>query len=326
MESMVYPMKFVPQFFEKIWGGQKIKQLMHKDTGKIPCVGESWELSAIPGKVSVVAEGFLKDNGLDELIEIYMGDLVGEKVFEQFGTDFPLLVKFIDAQENLSVQVHPDDRLAQRLYGTAGKTEMWYVIQNNPGAGLYIGLKKGVTREDFLSAVRAGSVDRLLNFCPVQPGDVFFIPAGTVHSLGKGVMVAEVQQSSDCTYRIFDWNRRDANGNERELHVAEALEAIHFGEEQQYHKYYVPVQNKTVPVVKSDKFNVNLLDFNTPLEKVYAKLDSFIIYICTEGKIHCVYEGEEYAMSQGEVMLVPALATDLLMFPHGPAKVLEIYL
>lgn len=324
---MLTPLKFRTQYFEKIWGGNKIKNILGKDFGSIANCGESWEVSGIAGKESEVASGFpLEDNTLDELTEIYMGDLVGDKVYDTFGNDFPLLVKFIDAQDDLSVQVHPDDQLAETRYGTNGKTEMWYVIQADKGAGLYVGFKKGVTKEQYLQAVEEGSVDQLLVFYPVAAGDIFFIPAGTVHAIGKGVLLAEIQQSSDCTYRIFDWNRADANGQTRELHTEDAIDAIHFGEECEYRMYFTPAQNKTVPIIRCKQFNINLLNFDQPLEKIYAGIDSFIIYVCIEGRICFINEGNEYLLNKGETMLIPAISTEAKLIPLTESKVLEAYL
>ena len=217
---MLYPLKFKPFFKEKIWGGNKIKSLLHRPVTNMTHCGESWEISAIEDNVSVVANGFFADNNdLNELIEVYMGELLGDKVYDKYGLGFPLLVKFIDATDDLSVQVHPDDKLAKERYGMNGKTEMWYVIQADEGAGLYVGFKEGVTRDQYWDAVDAGTVDQLLRFYPVKKGELYFIPAGTVHAIGKGVLLAEIQQPSDVTYRIFDWNRVDENGNSRELHV-----------------------------------------------------------------------------------------------------------
>ena len=230
---MLYPLKFKPFFKEKIWGGEKIKKVLHRPVGNMDHCGESWEISAIEDNVSVVANGFFaEENDLNELIEIYMGDLLGDKVYDQYGLGFPLLIKYIDATDDLSVQVHPDDQLAQERYGMNGKTEMWYVIEADKGAGLYVGFKDGVTRDQYWNAVESGTIDQLLRFYPVKKGDVFFIPAGTVHAIGKGVLLAEIQQPSDVTYRIFDWNRVDDQGNSRELHVDEAFDAIHFEDDQ----------------------------------------------------------------------------------------------
>ena len=226
---MLYPLKFKPFFKEKIWGGDKIRKILHRPVADMKNCGESWEISAIEDNVSVVANGFFADdNDLNELIEVYMGELLGDKVYDKYGLGFPLLIKYIDATDDLSVQVHPDDKLAQERYGMNGKTEMWYVIQADEGAGLYVGFKDGVTRDQYWDAVEEGTVDELLRFYPVKKGDLFFIPAGTVHAIGRGVLLAEIQQPSDVTYRIFDWNRVDANGNSRELHVDEAFDAIHF--------------------------------------------------------------------------------------------------
>ncbi len=226
---MLYPLKFKPFFKEKIWGGEKIKSVLHRPVSDMEHCGESWEISAIEDNVSVVSNGFFAENNdLNELIEVYMGDLLGDKVYDKYGLGFPLLIKYIDATDDLSVQVHPDDKLAQERYGMNGKTEMWYVIQADEGAGLYVGFKDGVTRDQYWDSVEEGTIDQLLRFYPVKKGDLFFIPAGTVHAIGRGVLLAEIQQPSDVTYRIFDWNRVDANGNSRELHVDEAFDAIHF--------------------------------------------------------------------------------------------------
>lgn len=324
---MLTPLKFHPRFFEKIWGGQKIKNLLHKDFGNLKNCGESWEVSGLAGKASTVAEGFpLAGNDLNELTEVYMGDLVGDKVYDKYGNDFPLLVKFIDAQEDLSVQVHPDDALAQRRYGTNGKTEMWYVLQADPGAGLYVGFRDGVEKADYLQAVADGTVDRLLQFYPVKAGDVFLIPGGTVHAIGKGVLLSEIQQSSDCTYRIFDWNRVDAAGQSRELHTAEAEEALHFGGPADCHRTYAPTLNQTVQVVRCPQFATNLLHFTQPLEKVYAGIDSMVVYVCVEGSVCFVEEGKEYPLHTGEVLLMPALATEAKLLPLPECKLLETYL
>lgn len=355
---MLYPLKFKPFFKEKIWGGTKIKGVLHRPVANMTNCGESWEISAIEDNVSVVDNGFLADeNNLNELIEVYMGELLGDKVYDQYGLGFPLLIKYIDAADDLSVQVHPDDKLAQERYGMNGKTEMWYVIEADEGAGLYVGFKEGVTREQYCDAVEAGTVDRLLRFYPVKKGELYFIPAGTVHAIGKGVLLAEIQQPSDVTYRIFDWNRVDDQGNSRELHVDEALDAIHFEGE--------PIQNETdasnvetshaafpetlvddtvkntLPAGKVDYeekfnvtskllrspfFNLNEIYFEQALKKTYTEIDSFIIYMCIEGCVHCFTEDERVELKTGEVMLVPACTPELNLIPEGKSRLLEVYL
>ncbi len=322
---MLYPLEFDPIFKEKIWGGNKIPQLLGKQTPLTNC-GESWEVSCINDNISIVSNGFLANNQLNELIEIYMGDLVGEKIFDQFGLQFPLLIKFIDAQDNLSVQVHPDDKLALQRYKSLGKTELWYVIEADEGADLYVGFKEKITKNDYLAAVANGTVDQLMNFYPVHPGDAFFIPAGTVHAIGKGVLLAEIQQSSDVTYRIFDWNRTDADGKSRELHIREAEDAIHFDDHCQYAVHYDSTINKTVSLIRSKQFNINVLQFNEPLEKIYAQLDSFVIYMCLEGTVDLHYNEGKTVIEKGKVMLIPATVTEMKLIPHHDAKLLEIYM
>lgn len=355
---MLYPLKFKPFFKEKIWGGTKIESELHRPVRNMSRCGESWEISAIEDNVSVIANGFFADdNDLNELLEVYMGDLVGDKVYDEFGLGFPLLVKYIDATDDLSVQVHPDDKLAQERYGMNGKTEMWYVIDAEPGAGLYVGFKDGVSRDDYWNAVEAGNVDELLRFYPVKKGDLFFIPAGTVHAIGKGVLLAEIQQPSDVTYRIFDWNRVDADGNARELHIDEAIDAIHFenevdneptntpdddeknengneNEEKVKEVCLIPAGkvdyeekfNTTSTLLRSRFFNLNEIYFEKPLKKNYADIDSFIIYMCIEGNVQCFTEEEQIELKQGEVMLVPASTNELNLIPTQKSKLLEVYL
>ena len=345
---MLYPLKFKPFFKEKIWGGDKIKKVLHRPVGNMDHCGESWEISAIEGNVSVVANGFFaEDNDLNELIEVYMGDLLGDKVYDQYGLGFPLLIKYIDATDDLSVQVHPDDQLAQERYGMNGKTEMWYVIEADKGAGLYVGFKEGVTRDQYCDAVDAGTVDQLLKFYPVKPGDLFFIPAGTVHAIGRGVLLAEIQQPSDVTYRIFDWNRVDEQGNSRKLHVDEAFDAIHFeGEPAQNEKNtssdvsdisenpvipagkvnYEEKFNTTSKLLRSSFFNLNEIYFENPLKKTYTEIDSFIIYMCIEGHVHAFTDDEQFELCTGEVMLVPASTPELNLIPEGKSRLLEVYL
>lgn len=323
---MLYPFKFQPLFVEKIWGGQKLKKILGKEVGHIQHCGESWEIFDVGDQISEVVNGFLAENNLEELIEVYMGDLVGDKVFNEYGLQFPLLLKYIDAQEDLSVQVHPDDALAMRRYGCNGKSEMWYVIDADAGAGIYLGFKKGVKKQDYLQAVKNGSVDQLLVFYPVQKGDCFYVPAGTVHAIGKGVLLAEIQQSSDCTYRIFDWNRVDAFGLPRELHTAEAEEALHFNDKTDYKIQYESKFNQSVLLVDTPHFKVSTLQFNQPMEKIYAKIDSFVVYMCIEGSAHIIYEDKRTHLQKGETVLVPAIATDVKLLPQKNVHLLEIYM
>lgn len=326
METSLYPLKFEPILKDKIWGGTRLKTMLYKEISPANCCGESWEVSGLVGDESMITNGFLAENNLNELLEIYMTELVGEKNYEKYGLGFPLLIKFIDAQDNLSVQVHPDDELAQHKYGQNGKTEMWHVIASEPGSGLYVGFNKTVSKAQFEEAIANGTVEEVLQFYPVQPGDTFMIPAGTVHAIGKGVLLAEIQQPSDITFRVFDWNRLDDEGNSRELHVQEALEAIDFDHQTDNFKVeYQPQLNKTVRLVRSQYFNTSLLEFDQPLNKSFVEIDSFVIYMCLDGQILLAYGDERERLETGEVVLIPAEMEEVQLLPARKSKVLEVY-
>lgn len=225
---MLYPLTFETIFKDKIWGGQKIKTILGKDFSPLPNCGETWEVSDVDGNLSVVKEGGLQGKSLHELVEQYKGDLVGDHVYEKYGNRFPLLVKFIDANDDLSIQVHPDDKLAAERKSGFGKTEMWYIMQADEGAKLNSGFNREVTQEEYVKAVADNTIQDLLNIETAQPGDVFFLPAGRVHYIGKGLLLAEIQQTSDTTYRIYDFDRVDATtGQKRELHTEQEIGRAH---------------------------------------------------------------------------------------------------
>src|SRR6056297_3527835 len=213
-----YPIKFNPILKEKIWGGKKLKSILNKQTNRDD-LGESWEISGVTGNISVVANGEFKGFSLKDLLEEYKEKILGEKIYKEFDTDFPLLIKFIDANTELSVQLHPNDELAQQRHNSFGKTEMWYIMQADEGAKINIGFKESVSKEDYISRLEEGKIVELLNFEEVKKGDSFFINTGKVHAIGAGVLLAEIQQTSDVTYRIYDWDRTDDDGNSRELHT-----------------------------------------------------------------------------------------------------------
>jgi len=321
---MLYPLKFSPILKDKIWGGTKLKSLFNKaaETDKL---GESWELSGYEGDESVVTNGFLAGNNLRELIEIYMGELIGDTVFDEYGLSFPLLFKLIDANENLSIQVHPGDEVAAERHNSYGKTEMWYVVDADKGAELIIGFNDDCSRETYLKAMSEDKVEDLLHKVPVTKGDVFFIPAGRVHAIGKGVVVAEIQQSSDVTYRIYDYKRKDDNGNERELHTEQALDVINFEASKQPKTIYSPLLNETTPLITCDYFTTNMLRFNKSLERQYAKLDSFVAYMCLEGTFTIESEGEKTTVIKGDTVLIPASIDELSLVPDGEVTLLEVY-
>ena len=322
---MLYPLKFSPILKERIWGGKVLSEKYCKTDDRQTKFGESWEISDLDDDISVVTNGFLAENNLRELIETYMGELVGDTVFDKAGLGFPLLFKIIDAQDDLSVQVHPDDVLAQQREGQNGKTEMWYVIHAEENAGIYAGFNKPVEKQDYINAVQNKEIASLLQFYPVKKGDLFFIPAGTVHALGKGVEVVEVQQPSDMTYRIFDWNRLDTSGLPRELHVAEAVEAIHFDEDTDYKIEYEEKFNTTSNLFRSEFFNINTIVFDKPLQKSYSTIDSFVVYICVEGEVHLFGDDFHETLVAGETALIPAAVPEINLVPKMKSRLLEVY-
>lgn len=321
---MLYPLKFSPILKDKIWGGTKLKTLFNKPATS-DHLGESWELSGYEGDESVVTNGFLAGNNLAELLEVYMGDLVGDRVFERYGHTFPLLFKLIDANDNLSIQVHPNDETARARHDSLGKTEMWYVVDADPGAELIIGFAHDSSKEEYSQAVERGEVERLLQHVPVQRGDVFFIPAGLVHAIGRGVVVAEIQESSDITYRIYDYKRKDADGHERELHVAQALDVIDFAASPRPKTPYEPRLNEPVELVSCDYFTTNSLHFDREVVRDYAPIDSFVAYMCLEGAFDIVCEGEKTPVQRGETVLVPAAINEVKLVPSQPSTLLEVY-
>ncbi len=326
MEGL-YPLKFTPIYMDKIWGGNKIKTLLNKDFGNLSNCGESWEISACEGHVSVVSNGDLAGNSLEELIEVYMGDLVGDQVFENFGIEFPLLIKFIDATDDLSIQVHPGDEMAMERHNSAGNTEMWYVLQADQGSKLQSGFNQPVDQEKYLEKLEQLGLTEILNFEKVTSGDVFFIPAGRIHAIGKGILLTEIQQTSDITYRIYDYDRRDAKGNLRELHTELALDAIDWEVYPEYKTKYQPKLNESVGLAKCKYFTTNLLELNQPVEKDYNKLDSFVIYIGLEGELQIDTDSGSETLQKGETILIPASIENVQLKPlSATAKVLEVYI
>jgi mannose-6-phosphate isomerase len=324
----LYPLKFTPICKEKIWGGERLKELLNKKFGKLINCGESWEISGIENEISVVANGFLKGNNLEELIEIYMGDLVGEKAYDQFGIEFPLLIKYIDAKEKLSIQVHPNDELAKERHGTFGKTEMWYVIHADEGARIVTGFNRTLSGEEYVEYFEKGQLESILNYETVKEGDVFFIPAGRIHAIGEGIVLAEIQQTSDATYRIYDFNRLDDSGNLRELHTDLALDAIDFKFEKNYRISYKPLDNFSIPLVECQYFTSNILPITAKVERDFTESDSFVIYMCIEGEYKISWEEGDMEVVKGETILVPALIGNFTLKPSkgNLARLLEIYI
>jgi mannose-6-phosphate isomerase len=325
MESL-YPLKFTPVFKEKIWGGQKIRTRVGLDFSPLPNCGEAWVLSGVPGSETIVSNGFLEGNSLNELLEIYMDELVGEKVFDDHNEEFPILIKFIDSNEWLSIQVHPDDELARQRGLLNGKSEMWYVMEAEPGAELITGFNKETDRQGYIELLREKRLKEVLNREKASTGDVFYMPAGRVHAMGPGILIAEIQQTSDTTYRIYDWDRTDEKGNSRELHTDLALDAIDFNVRDSYRSRYKPVQNQAAAMVHSPFFSTNMVLFNEPMHREYGLLDSFVVHLCVEGSYRMEFEGGSEMVKKGEAVLIPAVIPDVRMVPEGQAEVIEIYM
>jgi len=325
--NQLYPLKFTPIFKEKIWGGNKLNTILKKKCDKNKKIGESWEISGVNGSLSIIENGFLAGNNLEEIIEIYMGDLVGDKVYNEFGLEFPLLIKFIDANNDLSIQVHPNDELALERHRSLGKTEMWYILQADENAQLISGFNQPVDQELYINKLNSNQLTSILNFEKAKKDDVFFIPAGRIHAICKGIVVAEIQQTSDITYRIFDWNRLDDNGNSRELHTDLALDAIDYNFHENYRTSYEIKSKTTSNIIDNKYFTTNIIDLNNLLEKDYNFLDSFIVYICLNGRftVDCEF-CSPVTIETGETLLIPAILRNLTLQPISSSKVLEIYI
>ena len=323
---MLYPLKFKSIYKEKIWGGDKIKHVLGKDFSPLKNCGETWEISAIESDCSIVKNGFLAGNTLEELVEIYMGDLLGEKIFAAFGTEFPLLIKFIDAGKELSVQVHPNDEMAAKKHQGNGKTEMWYIIDAQADSTLNIGFNQTMTKDSLKKHIGDNTLEDVLNYIPVKAGDAVFIPAGKVHAIGKGILLAEIQQSSDITYRLYDYNRTDENGKSRQLHINEALDAIDYNNTENSPIIYSREKNRTNTLVNSPYFTTNYMEFNQAVEKIYADVDSFVIYVCLEGSAKIHYDEGEETIALGECVLMPAAIEQAVLVPNNKCKLLEVFI
>lgn len=327
--NTLYPLKFEGIYKSKIWGGNKLKGILNKAIEDNEPIGESWEISGVQGNLSVVSNGFLAGNNIEELIEIYLGDLVGDRIYETFGNEFPLLLKFIDANDFLSIQVHPDDELARERHNSYGKTEMWYVVQADKDSELIAGFNQEMSKEKYLQHFGSGTLREILNFEKVKGGDVFFMPAGKVHATGPGILFAEIQQTSDITYRIYDWDRTDSNGEARELHTELAIDAINFSFADQHKKMYDVIENETSEVVNCEFFTTNIMEISKLVEKDYNWLDSFVVYMVIEGDVELVYSenNDKELVKKGETILLPAILKNVFINPTtGKAKLLEIYI
>ena len=321
----LYPLKFIPILKPTIWGGHKLGTILNKPLGNSDAYGESWEISGVEGDISIVKEGALQGKTLTAIINKYKGGLIGNKVYQHFGEKFPLLIKFIDANQDLSIQVHPDDVLAKKRHNSYGKTEMWYVIDAEKDATLISGFNKETNKEEYLKSFNSGKLTELLNKEQATNDDVFFLPAGRVHTIGKGLMIAEVQQTSDITYRIYDFDRVDKDGNKRELHVEEALDAIDFNYYNDYKTAYDQTQ-KQVELATSNYFICNRILSQSATTKNYSSIDSFIILMVLEGGGALQTNDGAYPYNKGDTYLIPASINEVTINPESSSKILEIYL
>ena len=310
------PLKFKPILKTVVWGGEDIAPYKGIETTQ-QHIGESWELSGVPGNESIVAEGPLEGRSIASLVKEYKGELVGEQVYERTGDQFPLLIKFIDAAADLSIQVHPDDALAAKRHGTNGKTEMWYVVAAKPGAHLLSGLKTAIGPDEYAGKVADGSIVDALARYDVAPGDVFFLPAGRIHAICSGCFIAEIQQTSDITYRIYDYNRPGLDGKPREVHTELAKDAIDYKVLPDYRTQYTPAEDEEVELVSCPYFTTSLLDLSLPYAKDLSELDSFVVAICLSGSGTLEVDGKEMPVGQGETVLIPASADDLCLVPDA---------
>ena len=324
---MLYPLKFKPQYKVKVWGNNRLKEKLNKTDAPEMC-GESWEISALEGDLSVVANGFLQGNNLQEVIEVYMDDVVGKQNFDKFGIEFPLLIKFLDANDQLSIQVHPDDELAKEKHHAYGKTEMWYVLDADSAAEIIMGFKKKVTKEEFEQKLKTKEFLDLLNVeKDLKRGDVFYIPAGRIHSIGKGILVAEIQQTSDITYRLYDWDRKGLDGKPRELHTELALEAIDYSYFSSYKTEYQKLENAPNKVVNSKYFSVNYLKLTNVLHRDFNEYDTFVVYMAIGGNFTISYNNEDVKVALGETVLIPAEIPQFKIIPESnETEILEVYI
>lgn len=321
----LYPLKFTPLFKYRIWGGEKLKTQLHKDYTE-DCIGESWEISDVSGDETVVTRGALQGYTLKELIQTYKEDFVGKKVYEAFGEDFPLLIKFIDAKTPLSVQVHPSNEIAKERHNSFGKNEMWYVMQADDNAELIVGFDKEISKSEYKTHLENNTILEVMHHETVKSGDTFYIPTGRVHAIGAGVLLAEIQQTSDITYRIYDYDRVDAKtGQKRDLHNDLAIDVLDYKVHDSYKTTYDTTKNQANTLVNSPYFKTNIIDVDASVNRVFTDLDSFVIYICVDGAVELHCNNSKYSIKRGETILLPA-SIDAVTLQADDAKCIEVFM
>lgn len=329
---MLYPFKFKAQLFHKLWGGHTIEKWYDHVPADYENVGEAWVISDIEKYPTEVSNGSHAGDSLQDLLEVYMDELVGEKVYEVFGNQFPLLMKFIDASDDLSIQVHPDDEYALENEQSAGKTEMWYVLPSQGKGSIYLGWNQTMNASLIHAAIADGSLAKYLQHMDVKEGDVAFIPAGTVHAMQRDTIVAEIQENSDITYRLYDYNRVGNDGRMRPLKLDKALDVMNYSQTKETTASHPqPVVNGAVNLCKSPYFTTNLLTLNRSVQRDYAPLDSFVAFMCVGGEasltaLDCETEDRTVSLKIGEAVLIPAALNDIRIEPKGECKLIEVYI
>lgn len=321
--NTLYPIKFTPIFKERLWGGTKLKDVLEKDS-EGDLIGESWELSDVEGDVSVISNGSMAGKTLTEAIEMMGTDLLGRSVMDRFGKKFPILIKFIDAKQDLSIQLHPNDKLAQQRHNSFGKTEMWHVMQADPGSRLIVGFNKDVEKDEYVKHLEENTLLELLNYEEVDAGDTFFINTGKIHAIGAGILLAEIQQTSDVTYRVYDFNRRDKEGNTRELHTELALDAIDYEAKADFKVHYTKEKNVPNDMVSCPYFTTSYIDVSGELEHQLDR-DSFTIYMCVGGEVEISVRDFKEIVKKGQTVLIPAAIAEVNLKADN-AKILEVYI
>ena len=324
----LYPFLFEPNLHTVVWGGQRLRPYKCMEPTDEP-IGESWEVSAVPSSISVISNGTYRSRDLVSVISENPEAVLGRSVAAQYHGQLPLLVKFIDAKRDLSIQVHPNDEMAQREHGKMGKSEMWYIIKADPGSFLYAGFKKEITPEEYTRRVNDGTITEVLARHEVKSGDVFYIPAGRVHAICGGILLAEVQQSSDVTYRIFDYNRPGMDGKPRELHTELAAQALDYHVEEEYRTIYSNQADRAVQIIDSQYFDVRVTEMSGTFHRNLEKYDSFVISTCIEGDctIRVRSTGDEVLLRQGNSCLIPAAIADYDVIPmQGSTRMLDAFI
>ena len=323
---MLYPLKFYPILKDKIWGGDKLKTILNKsDTNGN--IGESWEISTVGENISIVSNGTFEGKLLSDLIKEHKGDLLGKKVYQSFGDQFPLLIKFIDAHDDLSIQLHPDDHLAKERHNSFGKTEMWYVIQADDEAKLIVDFNKATNQEEYQQHLNENRLVDLLNIERITKGDSYIITAGIIHAIGKGTMIAEIQQTSDITYRVYDWDRVDDQGNRRELHTELALDALAYENKKSTRIRYQEESNQSNEMISNQYFTTNFIHVDKSFDRTYNDIDSFVVFLCVEGQGKVIVENHKIPMIMGETLLIPSVIKNIqLESDHSDMKLLEVYI